>query len=408
MRLSRVISDLLALSGDASAAVISESEAAVSSGDSSLAGFGVTVSFVDPGVVLAVRGEIDLRSAREPSVIVAAVIDRGHRFVTLELSELGSMDVTGIGVLAAAAERLSPSGGVLTVRSPVAQVLRLLEITGLAEMICLEQTTLDPEHLGPEQSTSAPGVPVKEDLANLTQHLRKVTAIQTDDDVVDGALRLVVALASATIGGADGVSVSLHRHGRLRTVAASDQTILEMDADQYATGEGPCVDASVEGRWFHVESLERETRWPEFIPKAHELGINSILSSPLMSGERPVGALNIYSRTAGVFELREQELAAIFATEASVILRDTGADVSDDEVADRLSKALGTRQLIAQAQGVVMDREGISDEDAYVFIRNISKRTNRTLRDVAADISGSTLGSSRQAVGATVKQRIDG
>lgn len=91
--------------------------------------------------------------------------------------------------------------------------------------------------------------------------------------------------------GADGVSVSLRRHGHLATVASSDQTILEMDADQYATGEGPCVDASVEGRWFHVESLDNETRWPAFIPRAQKLGINAILSIPLLAGDRPIGAL---------------------------------------------------------------------------------------------------------------------
>ena len=58
------------------------------------------------------------------------------------------------------------------------------------------------------------------------------------------ALRL--AVERATVGGADGVSVSLRRHG-LAPVAASDQTISDMDANQYATGEGgPCVDASVD------------------------------------------------------------------------------------------------------------------------------------------------------------------
>jgi len=88
-----------------------------------------------------------------------------------------------------------------------------------------------------------------------------------DPDVVDGVLRLVVALARASVGGADGVSVSLRRHGRLATVAASDQTISDMDASQYATGEGPCVDASVNGRWFHAESLDSETRWPAFTPR---------------------------------------------------------------------------------------------------------------------------------------------
>ena len=117
-----------------------------------------------------------------------------------------------------------------------------------------------------------------------------------DPDVVDGALRLVVDLAQVSVRGADGVSVSLRRNGVLSTVAASDRTIMAMDADQYATGEGPCVDASVKGHWFHAESLDVETRWPSFTPQARDLGIQAILSSPLRAVEQPVGALNIYSR----------------------------------------------------------------------------------------------------------------
>jgi hypothetical protein len=80
------------------------------------------------------------------------------------------------------------------------------------------------------------------------EDLRRVTALPADPDVVDGALRLIVELARISIRGADGVSVSLKRHGVLSTVAASDQTILAMDADQYSTGQGPCVDASVKGQ----------------------------------------------------------------------------------------------------------------------------------------------------------------
>jgi GAF domain-containing protein len=103
-------------------------------------------------------------------------------------------------------------------------------------------------------------------------------------------------------------------------VAASDATVSAMDSDQYATGEGPCVDASVSGHWFHAESLDRERRWPAFTPKARQLGINAILSTPLLAGDQPVGALNIYSRTEGAFTTEDQELAAVFATETSAFL----------------------------------------------------------------------------------------
>jgi len=353
-------------------------------------GFGIKVSFTAERAVLGVQGELDLVTAPELAAMLAAVIDRGHGAVVLDLAELDFMGVAGLRIIEAGAGRLESLGGRLTVRGPSDLVRRMIDIAGLAALVTIELAEHAHDHLGPEQTAAAPGAPVTVDPASLAHQLRRITAIPADEDVVDGALRLVVALARATVSGADGVSVSLNRHGQLSTVAASDQTILDMDADQYATGEGPCVDASVEGRWFHAESLDQETRWPAFTPKARMLGIKAILSTPLLAEERPVGALNIYSKRSAAFAAEQQALASIFATEASVILRQAGADVSEDQLSGRLAEALRSRQVIAQAQGVLMEREGIGEDEAYARLRQHSRKTDRPLRARAAEIVGST------------------
>jgi transcriptional regulator with GAF, ATPase, and Fis domain len=213
--------------------------------------------------------------------------------------------------------------------------------------------------------------------------LRHVTAMPADPDLVDGALALVVELARSCVRGADGVSVSLLRHGRLSTVAASDQTILDMDADQYATGEGPCVDASRQGHWFHAESLATESRWPTFTPQARSLGINAILSSPLKAFDQPVGALNIYSRTASTFDVKAQETAAVFAQKASVILSDAEAGVNDTDMAVRFQVALRSREVISLAKGVIMEREGIDEDKAFTALLRLSLYNGVTLRERA-------------------------
>jgi transcriptional regulator with GAF, ATPase, and Fis domain len=210
-----------------------------------------------------------------------------------------------------------------------------------------------------------------------------VTAIPADPDVVDGALRLVVELARALVEGADGVSVSLRRHGRLSTVAASDQTVMAMDADQYATGEGPCVDASLKGRWYHAQSLDTETRWPAFTPQARGLGIKAILSTPLMAFEEPVGALNIYSHHAAAFDVKAQAAAAVFAKKASVILSDAGAGASDTQMAFRFQEALQSRRVITLATGVIMEREGVEEDEAFADLLRLSLYHGETLRGQA-------------------------
>ncbi len=351
--------------------------------------FAVTVGFVKTRAVVSIRGQADRVNAPELGAILDVVIER-HLFVVLDLSELDFINGWGLGVIAARASRLRRLGGTLTIRSPSAMVLRMLDTTGLAEVVRLEHPFPSRRRLGAEQSSEIAETLVATEPYRLPSQIARITAIPADADVVDGALRLVVALARATVGGADGVSVSLRRHGHLATVAASDQTISDMDASQYATGEGPCVDASVKGRWFHAESLDIETRWPAFTPRAQALGINAILSSPLLAEERPVGALNIYSRTAMAFAPKDQELASVFAAEASLVLTSAGVDVTDEQLSRRRNEALATRRVIAQAEGVIMEREGVEADDAYSMLCDYSRRSDRPFRERAEDVVAST------------------
>jgi anti-anti-sigma factor len=349
--------------------------------------FGIEASFPGFEAVLTVRGEVDLGTAAELAAYLDEAIDHGHRFVVLDLAGLEFMDGSGLRVIATRAERLTLSGGALTVRSPSPMVRRLLDIVGLSDQVRVDQPEASSRTTDSESYFEVPS-PARGS-TGLAEYLRRVASVPSNHEVVNSALRLVVALSRATVGGADGVSVSLRRHGRLSTVAASDQTILDMDAGQYETGEGPCVDASLNGRRFYAEFLDEEIRWPAFTPKARSLGINSILSSPLLARNTPVGALNIYSRTPAAFADMDQNLASVFADEASVILSEAQADVTDVQLDDRLGEALRTRELISQAQGVIMGLDGVGEDAAYTTLRRHSLRNSRSLRERAEEVLAS-------------------
>ena len=311
-------------------------------------GFAVAAEFSDARVVLVVRGGLDSTTAPEFASVVDAVINRGNLSVVLDLAECDFIDARGLQVIAEGANRAGLWGGELSIRSPSGVVRRLLDITGL-DMASLGR----PRWPVLERPLTRPETVLDPSPYGLSALLGQLDAVITRQDMIDTALRLLVALARESVGGAHGVSVSLRRGGELTTVAASDETVLNMDADQYATGEGPCVDASAEGQSFYTRSLPTETRWPAFTPRAQALGINAILSSPLLSAGSPTGALNIYSRTAGAFGLEDQRRASVFAAEASTVLTDAAGDVTADHFADRLEEVLRTRQVIALAQGVM-------------------------------------------------------
>jgi anti-anti-sigma factor len=293
----------------------------------------------DDHAVLTVRGEVDLPSAPELGLLFDAVTASGYPSVVLDLTGMDSVDPAGLTVIVSAASNLIASGGQVTIRSSLSEIVRVLDASWLAGLISLEPPGPSQERFGPEQVTPDSAISLRVALLDVAQHLSRAKVLAYDGQM-DGALRLAVALARTMVEGADGASVTLRRHGCLGTVAASDQTVSDMDANQYATGEGPCVDASIEGRWFHAQSLDEETRWPAFTPRARGLGINAILSSPLMAEGQPVGALNIYSRTAAAFGAKEQELASMFAAEASNIVSAAGVQMNDDRLAGWLQGAL--------------------------------------------------------------------
>lgn len=360
----------------------------------------MAVRFEAGQAVVDVGGEIDMLTAPTMGALLRAIADEGHQGLVLDLAQLRFMDASGLTVIVDLAGRLASSAGALTVRSVPALTQRILDLTGVADLLRIE-TGAAVAGLGSEERIADSSASVGVAGEDLPADLARVRALRSDTTVLDAALSLVTALAAVTVDGADGVSVTLERRGRLRTVASSDETILRMDDHQYATGEGPCLSAAAEGRWFHVESLAAEDRWPAFVPRALEEGVASILSTPLMAANGPVGALNIYSKTDGAFGTTQQELAAMFAQQASGILAGAHTDVSDQEVRTRIANALAAREIIAQAQGIYMARQSVSATDAAAAIHRSARE-----REVSVLVESTELvGSAHMAVPSTIADR---
>ena len=358
------------------------SDVAAPPGAGCLGDFAVQIGFDAQRAVVGVRGELDMLTAPTLGALLTGLVDQGHPDIVLDLAALSFMGAAGLNVIATTASRLRKSDGALTVRSAPTQTRRILDITGISELIQIEMP--DPSAASDDTPAAAGGS------GDLRSDLARAASLPARNEIVDAALRLVVALTTATLEGADGVSVTLERNGRLTTVAASNDTILQMDGHQYDTGEGPCLAAAAEGRGFHIESLAEESRWPAFVPLAMDEGIASILSTPLIAADRPVGALNIYSNTERAFGTQQQELAAVFATQASGIVAGDGSNVTDEQMGTRIADGLGSRAVLAQAQGVLMTREGITAEVAAATLHRSARAAGTSVLEHATDVVAST------------------
>jgi hypothetical protein len=58
-------------------------------------------------------------------------------------------------------------------------------------------------------------------------------------------------------------------------VASSDERVWAIDSDQYAAGDGPCLEAARSGQLVRVSREQAQKRWPEFARSARAAGVAS-------------------------------------------------------------------------------------------------------------------------------------
>jgi anti-sigma B factor antagonist len=92
-----------------------------------------TVTGSDRTIVI-VRGDIDASTAPQLSALVDS-LGEDVTVIELDLTEVGFLDSTGIGVMAGALRRLEPVGGRLELRAVPPSIVRLLTITDLLRFV---------------------------------------------------------------------------------------------------------------------------------------------------------------------------------------------------------------------------------------------------------------------------------
>lgn len=203
-------------------------------------------------------------------------------------------------------------------------------------------------------------------------------------DTVQGTLQRIVDLAAATVDGCDAAGVLVIGDDAPSTAAASDEVVSLLDQAQIELDQGPCLDAAVGGATFYAGDLLDDDRWPAFAAVAVDAGIRSVLAYSL-SALRP-SALNLYARLPAAFGVTDRAQGQLFATLARLALDSAEERAAGEERAENLAEALKTREVIGQAQGILMEREQISAEQAFDILRRASQRMNVKLRDVARDV----------------------
>jgi signal transduction protein with GAF and PtsI domain len=115
----------------------------------------------------------------------------------------------------------------------------------------------------------------------------------------------------------------------------------------------------------------------------------AFLSVPLVSGGDLIGVVNVHHRKPHDHD-REEIGALVFIGEqlgvaiSKSLLQEENARLTEE--AEEMRRELETRKLVERAKGILQQRHGITEEEAYLRLRNQSRRLRRPMKELAQAI----------------------
>jgi two-component system, response regulator PdtaR len=136
------------------------------------------------------------------------------------------------------------------------------------------------------------------------------------------------------------------------------------------------------------ENAGRDPRFKRF-PSLIEDTYEAFISVPLISGGEIVGVINAHYR-------RPHEHPAELIAMLSFIGEQMGGAVAKSmlaeenarlqEEAQEMKRQLEARKLVERAKGILMQRHNLTEEEAYLKLRNDSRRSRRAMRELDEQI----------------------
>ncbi|MER5198389.1 GAF and ANTAR domain-containing protein [Streptomyces sp. NPDC002755] len=200
---------------------------------------------------------------------------------------------------------------------------------------------------------------------------------------VDATLERITASATELVEGCDAAGILVLHDAKVETLAPTDELVVDSDRLQERLGEGPCFDAAHSARGervFRIADLTGERqRWPAYAPRAHALGVGSVMGFLLFTEDEDLGALNFYSRKPGAFSEASETAGWLLASHAAVAF-------SSARTHAQMERAVATRHAIGEAMGILMGRHHLTEDQAFDVLRRYSQENNIKLREVARKV----------------------
>lgn len=231
-------------------------------------------------------------------------------------------------------------------------------------------------------------LPLADELAGI---FARMSGLLLSEETVETALGVLSSLAQETVPRSTGAGISIMERRRRRSSGSTDSRVQAADALQYEFDEGPCLEAASNREVVHSDDLTEDPRWPRWTAAAVDLGLRSVLSAPLIAGDRSMGAIKVYAEQTHAFDEHSAQLLTLFSAQAAVLV----ANLQHQERAQRLSggmrEAFRTRDLVCTAKGVLMGRHAVDEATAFGMLLARGQDDGTTVAQAARAVVDSAV-----------------
>lgn len=211
--------------------------------------------------------------------------------------------------------------------------------------------------------------PDAESFAELALDLHEVSTL---DETVERILEFACKMFNCAYAGV----ILVHEGTRVETVASNHEIVAHLDKIQLEAGEGPDIELIADRPGVLICDITEETRWPKWTAAVEEAGIRSMLGARLYTSRQVIGSLNLYALDVDGFDEVDVDVAHMLARHAAVA-------VESARGTEHLLRAVDARNLIGQAQGILMERFSIDSDQAFGVLKRYSQDNNLKLNAVA-------------------------
>lgn len=212
--------------------------------------------------------------------------------------------------------------------------------------------------------------------------LSKVSQTITSNLYLEEILKLIV-MVTAEVMNSKICSLLLLDEEKNELVIRATQSVSEAynRKPNIKLGEGIAGLVAKENRPIAVLDVRKDDR---YINRkiAEKENLCSLLSVPLCVKGKVIGVLNCYTTVKHKFTKEETDILTAVANQAAVAIENANLMLKSKMIEEELK----TRKLVERAKGILMEAQGISEEDAYKKIQKQAMNTRKTMREIAEAI----------------------